>query len=76
MTKHVITKGIPMPKIVGPGHKRGYPWGDMQVGDSFLADADQNLTTLHAAAYYAGKSRGMRFKVIAGADGLRVWRIK
>lgn len=67
-----IDKGIPMP---GPcsGGLQGYPWAEMEVGDSFLhrATKPSNAT---AQASMAGNKYQRTFATRKTAEGYRIWR--
>ena len=67
----VIEKGIPVAKARG---RKKYPFGDMEVGDSFLADMSQRQRLANAACFY-GKRNNCRFTVRAVEGGIRVWRV-
>ena len=65
-----IEKGVPPP----PTHKgKKYPFGDMDVGDSFLVPGAK-VTTLSVAKrdYERG---GRKFICRTVDDGVRVWRV-
>ena len=83
-TEICIERGIPMP---GPDyHAKAaskFPFGDMQIGDSFFASAagSKNVTTLraqihNAATYYrTAKVPGFKIATRREGDGYRAWRI-
>ena len=61
-----IEKGIP----IQPSHKSKFPFGQMEVGDSFLCEM-----TPRAASYAYGKAHGMKFTTHKTPEGFRCWRI-
>jgi len=68
-----IEKGIPVPATL-PRSK--YPFGQMEVGDSFACSASQNAR-VRVAAHKYGKDHGLVFTARKiGDDSYRVWRIK
>lgn len=76
-----IEKNIPMLSARAASHN--YPYGDMEVGDSFLVKTEgvNELSVsrrLRSSAYvYASKSGdGKKFTVRkVGDEGFRVWRV-
>jgi hypothetical protein len=64
-----ISQDVPLPKP----HFR-YPYGAMQVGDSFLVPGGK-LQIVCNANYRAGKRLGRRFTARKDGDGVRVWRL-
>lgn len=56
------------------GRPRRYPFGDMEVGDSFWFAAAIYLQAAPAAAYY-GKRNNKKFSVRKDGDGYRCWRV-
>jgi hypothetical protein len=67
---HTIERGLPLP----PDAKVGvYPFGEMEVGDSFLTAVARRRVAAAASDY--GKRHGRRFSVRQQADGLRVFRV-
>lgn len=63
-----VDKEVPVP----PHGNAKYPFGDMEVGDSFYAKMKRN--TVASAASVHGKRSGMKFIVRNEGDGVRVWR--
>jgi len=77
MTK--IEKRIPIPSIKSGTQKVKYPWGGMDVGDSFLIKATDKLkmqaNIMQSANRY--KKDFPHFKIVTRSikNGVRVWRI-
>jgi hypothetical protein len=75
MSKYVIEKNVEPPK-------RGvYPFGIMQIGDSFAFPASERVRVSAAASVYAKKStqkgKELRFTVRkVDADTYRIWRVE
>jgi len=73
-----IEKGHALPEKT-PSSK--YPFADMEIGDSFLAPAEQNESTVRSAAARFEKATGKRFifekrdQTKHGETGLRCWRV-
>lgn len=68
-----IEKNIPIPER---GWKRKYPFGNMDIGDSFLVDADGSNKAISAAKMY-GMRHGLKFTSKKQDDGCaRIWRIE
>jgi len=63
-----IEKGIPVPPVRGV-----WPFGEMEVGDSFLIPAGREKAG-KASAWTYGKKHGMRFAVRTEKKGTRIWR--
>lgn len=69
----VIEKGIPLPSRQIP---KKYPFGEMEVGDSFFV-SDVSVGLLHAhARRYAPWRYTCRTVVEGDVKGVRVWRIE
>ena len=71
-----IEKNKPIPER---GRKGKYLWGEMKIGDSFLADSRHPV--FGSLANYNKKMKAKRKKQIgietrAEGNGCRVWRIK
>ena len=70
MTNIKIQKGVPIPPPRGK-----YPWGDMEVGDSFVTE--RKGISARAAGYAKRDGTGKEVRVRSQGDGTaRVWRIK
>lgn len=67
-----IEKNIPL-RSRGPEVK--YPFGDMLVGDSFVAPSEHTRIAQAAAAFAKYKGGGMKFATRKVDAGTRVWRI-
>ncbi len=76
--KYKVDKGIPVKKVLPP--RTIYPFGEMEVGDSFFVPAgDAPIRKLYNAASQYGKRHGKgqkKFAVRSVPSGARVWRIK
>jgi hypothetical protein len=65
-----IEKNIPV-----PGKRADkYPWGTMEVSDSFYSDTKP--ITMRNLAFQAGRRHNMKFLVRAEKEGSRVWRVE
>lgn len=64
-----IEKGIPLRLYYK------YPFGDMEVGDSFFAENIKTSCLANAAHQY-GTRHNMKFTCRKEGTGSRVWRIK
>lgn len=84
MTMIQIDHNIPMPT---PSAPEGYPFADMQPGDSFFVPAGRAgcaklRVYVNAAATRYRKASGHNIKIRSfrvtenGVDGLRVWRVR
>lgn len=75
-TKFKIEKNIPLKH----GRSRKYPFGDMEVGDSFLVniknDPKNDRHNLSSTASYFGIRNNKKFSVRKDGDGFRVWRVE
>lgn len=75
-SKFKIEKAVAIP-IGGFDTKTRYPFGLMEVGDSFVMDATAaEHRNAQAASSVYGRYHGKRFKTKMMSDGLRVWRIE
>ena len=66
-----IEKNVP---IDGRQPYNRYPFGEMEVNDSFFV-ADGKQSRLSAAATASGKTHGTKFTVRKVDGGYRIWRI-
>ena len=64
-----LSKDVPLPPP-----RRRYPYGEMEVGESFLVGGGV-LQVVCNANYRAGKRLGRKFIARKEAGGVRVWRI-
>lgn len=75
-SKFKIEKDVAIP-VGGLGTKTRYPFGLMEVGDSFVMDATApEHRNAQAACSVYGRYHGKRFKTKMMPDGLRIWRIE
>ena len=65
-----IEKAIPLPAARGV-----WPFGEMEVGDSFLVPAGREKAA-KASAWTYGHKHGIRFTVRQEKKGVRIWRIE
>ena len=65
-----IEKNIPLPGDKLPHAK--YPWDEMEVGDSFFANAEPS--SLRSCARYQAGKKGHRYTIRKEGEGTRVWR--
>jgi hypothetical protein len=76
-TRLRIDRGISLPRHSGEYYK--YPWGDLNIGDSFFVERAR-ITTLSSLALRAGRRLSKRFTcrslVEDGVPGVRVFRIE
>lgn len=73
-----IERGIPIPTR-GPRHRDfKYPWGRLNVGESFFVPSvnRSNFSTHYANLSHAPKKFISRTMVKQGKKGVRVWRIE
>jgi len=72
-----IEKNVPIPKKKGSGRKAKYPFGEMDVGDSFFVDNILPRTLYQSAKSWNRRSgNDVRWKVYKeGEFGARIWRI-
>lgn len=64
-----IEKGIPIRQYYK------YPFGDMEVGDSFFMENIKTSDVSNPASHY-GATHNMKFICRKEGSGARVWRIK
>lgn len=72
----VIDKGIPIPDETR-GRKRIWPFGDMEVGDSFFlaGDSVKCQRVLGSASTYYQRRHAMTFVTRKVEGGARIWRV-
>lgn len=56
------------------GYGRKYPFGDMQIGDSFAVNGDIRTRLVSAASRY-GARNNKKFSIRKDGDAFRCWRI-
>lgn len=64
-----VDKNIPFPTS-------RYPFGDMEVGDSFLLPTEVRRASVHSLAIRFGRDKGIKFSIRKTPEGFRCWRIK
>lgn len=72
MTDFKIDKDVPI--ISSDTVKLRWPFGEMEVGDSFLIPEDIKPRVISAASYY-GLRHKKKFSIRKTTDGYRCWRI-
>lgn len=64
-----VNRDVPLPPP-----RRRYPYGEMEVGESFIV-LDGNLQVVCNANYRAGKRLFRKFIARREERGVRVWRV-
>ena len=72
MTDFKIEKNVPLPEDRPAATK--YPFGQMEVGDSFAVDPSQATRVRNAACYHA-RNHGAKFSILKNGEKFRCWRI-
>lgn len=70
MSDYKIEEGVPLKSRLGYNK---YPFGEMEIGDSFFSNADRTLVS--SAASWYGKRNGRKYSTRKDGTGFRVWRI-
>lgn len=79
--KPKIDKGVPIPERA---RTPKYPWGDLEVGDSFFLpkeedDGKRYRAYIAAGSFTCNNAKGIRLKAImreeGGKRGTRIWRV-
>ena len=77
-----IESGVPIPKIAGRGRAATvtFPFGDLDIGDSFLIPCDVSdkkaVESWRRKVLTARKHwKGLNTRTAVMSDGLRVWRV-
>ena len=65
-----IEKGIPITPRKSAGRKSKYPWGEMEVGDSFFVPGAKTAPIRPQKLHEAG----MKFTSRSVEGGFRIWR--
>lgn len=64
-------------KIPVPFSSSKYPFGKMEVGDSFfIKEKEVVLNSVSSAAHHYGKHNNKKFSIRKAENGYRIWRIK
>ena len=75
--KFKIDKDIPIPAEAPLGGRGLYPWRTLEIGESFVATADEmNPKYVNRRIYLAKVRTGRRFAFRREAAGVRIWRIE
>lgn len=64
--------GVPMPDRPASGRPPKYPFGEMEVGDSFSFAEGEAARVGNAAKSYSHRNGGVRFSI----RGCRIWRVQ
>ncbi len=60
-----------------PGIKGKYPFNEMEIGDSLIANGDdERITKVSAAARSWGRYKGRKFRVSKNENSVVIWRIE
>lgn len=68
-----IQKGIPVTETRGT--PRRYPWGEMEVGDSFFVPG-MTTSNFGGRRTDAERRHGIKIATRKEGDGVRVWRVR
>jgi hypothetical protein len=72
MSEYKVDKRVPLPNSV---KRNQYPFGEMEVGHSFMFDPAEYLKVASAGSYY-GKRNNKKFSIRNLRDGTyRCWRV-
>lgn len=71
MSNFVIENDVPLPADAGTRQK--YPFGALEVGDSFFVAGVKSKQISGTAAQYS-RRHGIKLIVRTEGDGVRVWR--
>ena len=73
MSDFVIEKGVPAPEA---RYRNKYPFGEMEVGDSFFVPGGEAGKLSNSASVYARyHGRKLKFSARKVEGGARVWRV-
>lgn len=70
----IIEKNVPLSDTLNKGRKATYPFGKMEVGDSFRVPEEKSVTVRNSSFVY-GSRNGKKFTVRKHEDAYRCWRI-
>lgn len=70
-----IDKNIPIPTERTHSTAKKYPFGDMEVGDSFLVPGKKKVSQMGSTIPNARARYGFEFTSKLEEGGLRIWRI-
>ena len=68
----IIEKNVPLPSAKSQGGTSKYPFGEMQVGDSFFFGGP--ATRIRSACSISARRHNRRYSVRVEGSGFRVWR--
>ena len=66
-----IESNVPMPERI---HNTVWPFGQMQVGDSFELPTNTHKRARNAAESYSRSHKGVKFAIRKMGDAWRIWR--
>lgn len=73
-----VQAGVEIPARAFPSRESKYPFGTMELNDSFFVPADDAKRTIMACYGYAKRRGGVKFSYRTveenGSRGVRVWR--
>lgn len=67
-----VESGVEIPKA---RRKHNFPYGDMNIGDSFMV-SDMKIGAMCNYNKRNGAKLGMKFVAKKEGDGVRIWRIE
>lgn len=74
-----IDKGVPIPERWGANTKKGRPWRQLQIGDSFFEPGGKHPAMAACAKVHQSRGLGkfvVRTVTEEGVRGVRVWRVE
>lgn len=77
MEKIVIDKSVPLPddRQPQPGRRTVFPWGTMEVGESFVVTERNRMSAASSASQYKKAHPGWEYTSLKQEDGtIRFWR--
>ena len=70
-----IESNVPIPANATCRQRTHYPWAKMKVGDSFQFPITKRHSVSSSASYFASKNPGFHWRIAAGEEYGRVWRV-
>ena len=71
MSDYKIEKKVPVPTTAS---RNNYPFGEMEVGDSFSIPIGEEYVA-RASAYWYSRTRPVKFSIRRTKEGYRCWRV-